>query len=92
MDEIKKDVVPSNKSTVIQIIFLILLLAAISGLFIATITIYKYKDMLSNPLGYNLEKFKIDSCNCWSEDGKAMFITSTKYNKNNSKLNYHTIP
>ena len=68
-----------RRGVILNIIFLILLLLAISALINSTITIYKYKDMLKNPLGYNLEKFDIATCSCIDNSGKTVEIYSLNY-------------
>lgn len=62
-------------------IFLILLLGAIIGLFSAIITIRQYGVMLSNPLGYSMEKWGYNTCTCYDMEGKVIPIKSIKYNK-----------
>jgi hypothetical protein len=100
MDDKKEDVIkeviadkPNNKSTIIQIAFLIILLIAIMALINATITIYKYKDMLSNPIGYNLDKFNLNYCTCYNDEGSEVLIKSLSFNDSsvlptNSKINF----
>ena len=53
MEEVQEKMVKENptlKGSIIQIVFLILLLAAIFALIIAITSIYKNKEMLMNPL------------------------------------------
>ncbi len=53
----------------IQIAFLIIMLGAVFGLIFCGIKIVKYHDMLTNPLGYSLDHFNIESCTCYGENG-----------------------
>lgn len=71
-----------KKSQIIQVVFLILLLAAVIGLFSAVVTIQKYADMLKNPLEYNIEQLKLKSCTCENLDGKIIFVNNNKLNLN----------
>ena len=66
-----------NKANITQIIFLIILVIAIGSLVYASVTIVKYHEMISNPLGYNLEKFGMDSCTCFKSTGEQVLIKST---------------
>ena len=83
---------PKRKGTVLNIIFLILLLVAIGALINSTITIIKYKDMLVNPLGYSLDKFEIATCNCIDNSGKNIIIDSISYNSSNENIKKIEIP
>jgi hypothetical protein len=88
-EEVKTEVViekSSTKATIIQIMFLILLLCAIAGLLMTTITILKYKDMLKNPVGYNMEKFGLTYCTCYNDDNNIIPITATNLNKTVDEL------
>lgn len=82
MNEEKEEIVEDNskkeekKSQTIQIVFLILLLLAIGALIAATVTVYKYKNMLSNPLGYNMDKFGLAYCSCQNNQGQIININS----------------
>lgn len=60
-----------------QIAFLILILIAIIALVAATITIHRYAEILTNPLGYNLAQFKLQSCSCVDNFGKFVEIVAT---------------
>ena len=71
----------SKRSEYIQIIFLILLLLGIGALVFASIQIIKYREMLSNPLGYNLDKFDLTHCTCYDKDMKSLDIKSNSYNQ-----------
>lgn len=74
----KEEVIQNRKATrseKMQIVFLILMCLAIAALIVAVMTILKYKEMLSNPLGYNLEKFHLQSCSCLDDSGSSIFIT-----------------
>ncbi len=62
--------------TIKDALFLILLLAAIVGLFAAVISIYDNKEMLSNPLGYNLDKFGLTSCTCYDTNDNIIQLES----------------
>ena len=64
------------KGQVIQIIFLVLLMIAIGALIFACIKIVQYHNMFSNPLGYNIQQFGIDSCICYKADGTSTLIKS----------------
>ena len=80
MEEVKEvnlelDKSKEKRKEIIQIIFLILLILAIAALIYSAITILRYNSMLSNPLGYSLNKFGIDSCICM-KDGQQMIIKS----------------
>ena len=86
MDEIKevnKEVIvekSSTKATIIQIMFLIIMLCAIGALINSTITIYKYRDMLKNPMGYNMERFNMVYCTCYDNNFKTIPIKSPLFN------------
>jgi hypothetical protein len=71
----------SKRSEYIQIVFLILLLLGIGALVFASIQIIKYRDMLSNPLGYNLERFSLAYCTCYDKDMKLVPIKGISYNE-----------
>lgn len=60
-----------------QIVFLILILIAIIALVAATITVHRYAEILTNPLGYNLAQFKLQSCTCIDNFGKFVDIVAT---------------
>lgn len=83
MSEIEA-VKPDKKSSYLQIIFLIVLIAAICALVFSTITILKNKEMLANPLGYNMYKFGISSCSCLNEDGRLVLLRSINSSLNTS--------
>ena len=67
-----------KRKQVIHIIFLLLMLVAVSGLIIATVKIVQYHDMLSNPLGYSLKQLGVDSCTCL-KDNKPFFVEALNY-------------
>lgn len=69
--------VRTKKQEWIQILFLIILFFAIIALLSSTFSIYRYKSMLSNPLGYNLEKYNLAGCSCINENGAIVEITSS---------------
>jgi hypothetical protein len=69
----------TTKGEKIQIIFLILLCIAVAVLIFAVIEIIKYKNMLQNPLGYNLDKFNLKSCSCLDNSGNINTIYSSSY-------------
>ena len=71
-----------KKSQAIQIIFLILLLFAIGSLVSATITIYKYKEMLQNPMGYNMNRFGLEYCSCQNTNKEYVQINAVGNNRN----------
>jgi hypothetical protein len=81
MEEVKKE-----RSVIMQALFLILLLLAIVALIYATITVIRYKEMLSNPLGYNLEKFGLDYCVCVDNSGTNMIIPSINSNQTSQNI------
>lgn len=68
----------------IQIIFLILLCIAVAVLVFAVIEIIKYKNLLQNPLGYNLDKFNLQSCTCVDNSGNINTIYSSSYKPTSS--------
>ena len=68
-----------------QIIFLFLMLAAISGLIIAVGTIYKYRDMLGNPIGYSMDKFGLEYCSCQNTNGE--FVNINAIGNNQTEIN-----
>lgn len=82
-DVIKEEVAPSqNKSKwpIIQIIFLILMLGCLIGLIVAIVTIYKYKDMIENPVGANLDNFGLKYCTCYDYENRIVPIHAVSYN------------
>jgi hypothetical protein len=92
MEEIKEEVKiegekpKEHKGVVMQTIFLILLMFAVAGLVAALITVHRYADMLTNPVGYNMEKFGLMYCSCYNTNGEIVPITNSLYN--DSKINY----
>lgn len=68
-----------NKSNYLQIIFLLCLIIAITAMIYATISIWKNKEMLANPLGYNMDKFGLKYCSCLNSDKKIVEIKSISY-------------
>ena len=74
MEEVKKE-----KGQVVQLIFLMVIIIALGVMLYSTITILRYKDMLSNPVGYNLDKFGINSCECVRYSGEKVNIPSINY-------------
>jgi len=72
---------------VMSIVFLILLMVAIAVLMNAVITIYRYHDMLINPIGYSMKEFDLNSCSCIDNQGKFVEIKSIAYN---SSIFYNT--
>lgn len=86
-DEVKEVKVEETKSDrekrieIYHIIFIFLMIVAIGALINTTITIYKHKDMLINPLGYNLEQYNIDYCMCYANNDKTIIpVPSLSYN------------
>lgn len=71
---------PNKKRQITQIVFLILMLAAIVGLFGSIITINKYADMLQNPMGYNMEKFGLKYCTCYDAQKRIVPIEGLSFN------------
>ena len=69
----------ATRAEKLQIIFLILLLVAIATLIICIVVVLKYKDMLNDPLAYNLDKFNLQSCRCLDKDGKSLEIYSSDH-------------
>lgn len=63
----------------LHIAFLVILLLAVGGLVFASITVIKYGKMLSNPLGYNMEKYGLKYCTCYTGDHKIMPIRGLGY-------------
>lgn len=49
-------------------IFLVLLLAAIIGLFSAVITIRNYGTILKNPMGTCMAQFNLNTCVCYEKE------------------------
>lgn len=80
-------IVKATRGEKIQIIFLILLFLAVAVMIFAVIEIIKYKNMLQNPLGYNLEKFNLDSCKCTDKQGNETIIYSNSYKSSFNQLN-----
>lgn len=72
-EQVKKTVDTKDK---IQIAFLGIMLLCAFGLIFVGIKIVKYHDMLSNPLGYNLDKFGINSCTCINNEGQSFKVNS----------------
>lgn len=70
---------PINKANCAQIIFLIILVFAVAGLFSAVIGIYRYHDMLSNPVGYNMEQFGLNYCTCYDSQMRIVPIKGLSY-------------
>jgi hypothetical protein len=71
-----------DKSTTIQAIFLILLLAAIVSMIFAVVSVYKYREMLSNPVGYNMQKFDLKFCTCINNYGQTILISPNQNTTN----------
>lgn len=71
----------NKRGSVIQIIFLILLTAAIAALIASIITIYDYRDMLQNPIGYSMQKFGLEYCSCQNTEGSFVSINAPGNNK-----------
>lgn len=71
--------------SIMQIIFLILLMIAIGALINTTITIYRYRDMLQNPVGYNIEKFGLQYCTCYDTENKIVPIQGPNLKENLSE-------
>ena len=79
METGKEEVIVNRKATraeIIQIVFLILLFVAVAALIICIVEIIKYRDMLQNPLGYNMNKFNLVSCTCTDKQGNFVNIES----------------
>ena len=86
MEEQKEMIKESSHREVVSIIFLILLLCAIGALISATITVYKYKDMLANPIGYNMDRFGLNQCSCLDSYGKTVLISAIASSNNFSNV------
>jgi hypothetical protein len=85
--EIEKE---KPRISILQIVFLILLLAAIFGLIYSAVTIVKYSEMLKNPMGYNIEQFGLKYCTCYDSDFRIVVINGLSYN--NSYNKYIPVP
>lgn len=70
-NEVKK----ISRRDVIQIIFLIVMFIAALSIFSAVLTIHKYSTMLKDPMAYNMEYFKLQSCSCIDNFGNVLSIT-----------------
>jgi len=75
MEEIKE-----VRKNYIQIIFLICLIVAICALIYTTITIIKYKDVITNPMGVTMAKFNLNTCTCIGQQGIVQ-IKSINFNE-----------
>lgn len=64
----------------LNISFQIILLVAICAIIFTTITIYKYRDMLNNPMGYNMEQFGLSYCTCYDTQFRTVPIKSNLFN------------
>ena|SRR3989304_5745172 len=80
MEEIKEEKRKITRQEVIHIIFIILMIIAIGVLINTTIVILKYREMLQNPVGYNLDKFGINYCTCYDNSFKIIPIKGLSYN------------
>lgn len=60
----------------IQIAFLGIMLFCAFALLFAGIKVVKYHEMLSNPLGYNLDKFDVASCTCYKNNGEVFKVNA----------------
>ena len=56
------------------------MIIAIGVLINTTIVILKYREMLQNPVGYNLDKFGINYCTCYDNSFKIIPIKGLSYN------------
>ena len=63
-----------EKREIIQIVFLIIMFISSLIILAAIITIHRYADLLNNPLGYNLEQFKLQACSCVDNFGNIINI------------------
>lgn len=86
MEEKIGDVKKERRKQIIQVIYLILLMSAIIGLFNAVITINKYKDLLQNPLGYNLDRFGLKYCTCYDSNQVPSYIKALSFNKTDEAI------
>jgi hypothetical protein len=66
-----------SRGQIIQIVFLALLFISLCTIIWVTGTIYKYHDMLLNPIGYNLAHWNISSCT-YFQNGQTILINATK--------------
>ena len=78
-----------DKRTKRQIVFLLLLLIAICALLYSTVAVYRYRDMLMNPVGQNLKNFNINTCTCLDSDGKTVIIDAIGYNHNDLNNSFY---
>ena len=76
---------PSKFSMVTQIVFLVLLLIAIGALIFACVYMVKYKDMLSNPIGYNMDRFNLKYCTCYDANYRIVPIKGLSYDDSYAK-------
>lgn len=76
---------PKKSTTILQIVYLVLLLAAIGALINTNINIIKYKNMLANPLGYSMDKFGLGYCNCYDFADRVVPIKGLHYNNSYDK-------
>jgi len=83
LPDIKKE---DKHKIILHYVFMIVLIIAIFALIFATISILKYKEIIKNPIGSNLEKFNINSCKCIDNFGKSIFIPSTDYKPSNFSI------
>jgi hypothetical protein len=75
----EKELKSEKHRMIIQVAFLIILILAISALVGAIVTIHRYADVLTNPVGYNLAQFNISTCTCMDDFGKLVQINAIDY-------------
>jgi hypothetical protein len=66
--------------TIKDAIFLILILAAIVGLFSAILTVKEYGKSMQNPMGSCMAEFDLNRCVCYDMEGRTVPIKSINYN------------
>jgi len=89
--EVERERKSEKHRMAIQIVFLIVLILAISALVGAIVTIHRYADMLMNPVGYNLARFNISSCSCIDDFGKSVQINAIGYIPDNKSIQINTV-
>jgi len=77
---------PRKNYSVLQIIFLIILIVCIGALIKTIMVIKEYGEMLKNPLGYNMEKFGISYCTCYDREWRVIPIEALSYNETFDKF------
>lgn len=81
MEEEKKDLRFEKRRQVIQIVFLIVIIIALSVMVSAIVTIHKYGKLLANPVGYNMKRFDLAYCTCYDSQYRIVPIKSELFNE-----------